>query len=29
MIDDFDVFNESIQADFFKGGLMNDWNFTI
>lgn len=28
-IDDFDVFNDSIKVDFYKGGLMDDWNFTI
>lgn len=28
-IDDFDVFNDSMKVDFYKGGLMNDWNFTI
>ena len=28
-IDDFDVFNDSMKVDFYKGGLMDDWNFTI
>lgn len=28
-IDNFDVFNDSIKVDFYKGGLMDDWNFTI
>ena len=29
IIDDFDVFNDSMKIDFYKGGLTNDWDFTI
>jgi hypothetical protein len=28
-IDNFDVFNDSMKVDFYKGGLTDDWNFTI
>ena len=29
IIDDFDILHNSMKVDFYKGGLIDDWDFTI